>query len=296
MTTGISPITRQFSRPYLTLQEFKNAPTALDYSNLVVGGSQAAQDAELTNAITRASSYIDQYCNQVIGATIDTEQQRVRVRADGTLRVHPKYFPVVSLSSFQYGWNQNTLNPVSDPSTAWIEEQEIIVPYAQLALNQSSQGPLGFGFAASDRAETYVRYSYVNGYANGTFASNANAGATTISVANPLGIIPGEMLNIYDGVSSELVVVADTYTFGSSTVPLAAPLAYAHVAGVSISNLPAAIKEAAILITSGYLKIRGDASLTMGVTSSVTNMIGGSKAAGDFAHAEQLLKPFRRIR
>lgn len=297
MATAISPITRAFSRPYLTLSEFKNAPTALDYGNLVAGGNQAAQDAELSNAITRASSYIDQYCNQILGATVDTEQQRIRTKSDGTLRFHPKYFPVVALTALSYGFYPNQQTSVTDPSQAWMEEQEIIFPYANMAYVQSSQGPLGFGFATSERAETFIKYTYINGYANTLIATNASAGATSITVSEGVGIIAGEMLNIYDGASTERVVVADNYTFGSTTVPLAAALAYAHNAGVSVSNLPAAVKEAAILMTTAYLKIRGDASMTMGVTNQATSQIAGSsKVASEINHVQDLLKPFRRIR
>jgi hypothetical protein len=299
MATGISPITRQFSRPYLTLQEFKNAPTALDYGNLVVGGTQQAQDAELTNAITRASSYIDNYCNQIIGATNDTEQQRVRVTPDGTLRFHPKNFPVVALTSLQYGFAPNQLTTVPDPSLAWFEEQEIIFPYGNMAYNQSSQGPLGFGFTTNGRAETFLKYSYVNGYANSVLAANTSIGATSLTVAEGAGIVAGGMLNLYDGASTERVTVASTYTFGSTTVPLTSGLVYAHTAGVSVSNLPAAIKEATILMATAYLKIRGDASMTLQVTNTASQQSpgqGSGRIGTEVGHVQELLKPFRRIR
>lgn len=299
MATGISPISRQFSRPYLTLQEFKNAPTALDYGNLVVGGTQAAQDAELSNAITRASSYIDNYCNQVIGATVDTEQQRVRVTPDGTLRFHPKYFPVVALTDLQYGFYPTQLTTVTDPSQAWFEEQEIIFPYGNMAYNQSSQGPLGFGFTSNGRAETFIKYTYVNGYANSVLAANTSIGATSLTVAEGAGIVAGGMLNLYDGASTERVTVASSYTFGSTTVPLTAPMTYAHTAGVSVSNLPAAIKEATILMATAYLKIRGDASMTMQITNTASQQLpgqGSGRIGTEVAHVQELLKPFRRIR
>ena len=297
MATAISPITRAFSRPYLTLSEFKNAPTALDYGNLVVGGNQAAQDAELSNAITRASSYIDQYCNQILGATVDTEQQRIRTKSDGTLRFHPKYFPIVALTNLSYGFYPNQMTTVTDPSQAWMEEQEVIFPYANMAYTQSSQGPLGFGFATSDRAETFIKYTYINGYANTLLASSASAGDTSITVSEGTGIIAGEMLNVFDGASTERVIVGSGYTFGSTTVPLTSALTYAHAAGVSVSNLPAAVKEATILMTTAYLKIRGDASMTMAVTNTATSQIAGSsKVTNEINHVQDLLKPFRRIR
>jgi len=181
MANAIAPNTEQFSVPYLTINEFKSAPTAIDYDNLVVGGNQAAQDAELTNAITRASSWIDQYCNQILGATQDTEQQRGRIKSDGTIRFHPKYNPIIALTSFSYGTDPTSLVAASDCSVAWIEEGEIIFPYASLNASYSSQGPLQFGMPSTPGHEIFLRYNYVNGYSNSTIAT-ATASATTLTV------------------------------------------------------------------------------------------------------------------
>ncbi len=297
MAIAINPIKRQVSRPYLTLDEYKNAPTALDYGNLVQGGSQAAQDAELSNAITRASSYIDQYCNQIIGATADTEQQRVRVRPDGTIRFHPKYAPIVSLNTLSIGYQPNDNFVVADPSLAWLEEQEVIFPLANGQLSMSSQGPLSFGFPVSSRAECFIKYDYVNGYPQAVSTASASAGSSTITVDNALGFVAGQSVKIYDGANSENITIASSYTYGSTTIPLATPLLYTHASGVSVSGLPAAVKQACIMITSAYLKIRGDASLTLAVTTTPGQQIEGSQKVGsDVAHAQEILKPFRRIR
>ena len=297
MTSVVSPIIRQVSRPYLTLDEYKNAPTALDYGNLVQGGNQAAQDAELTNAITRASSYIDQYCNQVLAATLDLEQQRVRVANDGTLRWHPKYAPIVSLNSLSVGYYPGDLTNVPDLSGAWIEEQQIVFPLQSGQLQWSSQGPLGLGWGGNPRSQTYINYTYVNGYPVSKVATQASLGATSLLLDTGLGITAGQVLKIYDGASSEDVIVASTYVYGSATVPLASPTLYAHAVGVAVSSLPAAVKQACILITSAYLKIRGDASLVLEVTNRPGQQIEGSQKVGsDIAHAQEILKPFRRIR
>lgn len=297
MASVISPITRQVSKPYLTLDEYKNAPTALDYGNLVQGGNQAAQDAELTNAITRASSWIDQYCNQVIAATVDVEQQRTRVRSDGTLRIHPKFHPVVSLDSLSVGFYPGQLTAITNFSTTWIEEQEIVIPLDIGSLTWSSQGPLGLGFTPSPRAETFVKYSYINGYPVSVLTANCSAGATSLTVDSGVGIVAGQTLKIFDGASSENVVVGSSYTYGSATVPLVSGTAYAHTSGAAVTSLPAAVKEACILVTSAYLKIRGDASLVMDVTNRPGQQIEGAQRVGsEIAHAQDLLKPFRRIR
>lgn len=296
MSNAITPISSQFSRPYLTLDEFKDAPTTIDINNLVVGGNQAAQDAELSNVILRASSWMDQYCKQVLGATNNTEQQRVRMGSDGLIRIHPNYFPIVGLTNISWGANFMQLSSAPDPSVSWLEEQSIIYPASTMLQNWSSSGPLGFGFNSNPRAEIYVRYTYVNGYAN-TLLVTGNAGSSTLTVAEGIGITPNQMLTIYDGALTETVIVDESYVFGSATVPLASPLLFTHNSGVSVSALPAAIKQAAILVTTAFLKIRGDSSMTMTVGNAITETTSDNQGtASDLGVAKELLKPFRRIR
>ena len=299
MPAAINPTTNQFSTPYLTLQEYKNAPTAIDIDNLVFNSSDpVAQDNELSNVIARASSWVDTYCNQVLGATYETETQRSRISPDGYIKWHPRYSPVIALTALQYGNPSTELYTVSDVSSAWIENSQILYPYANNAALFTSQGPLQLGLSYSSGLPVYLKYTYVNGFANDLIAT-AVAAQSTLTVTNGVGITAGLHLKIYDGINTENVTVASTYTFGSTTVPLESPLIYSHDAGVSISALPPAIKEATILATTAMLKIRGDSSLTMSVgtlpnsgsTGNIQQNIGS-----DMAMAMDLLKPYRRIR
>ena len=299
MPAAINPTTNQFSTPYLTLQEYKNAPTAIDIDNLVFNSSDpVAQDNELANVIARASSWVDTYCNQVLGATYETETQRSRISPDGYIKWHPRYSPVIALTALEYGNPSTNLYAVTDVSSAWIENSQILFPYAQMGSLFTSQGPLQFGTAYNSGIPVYLKYTYVNGFANDLIAT-ATATQSTLTVVNGVGITAGLNLKIYDGINTENVTVASTYTFGSKTVPLVSPLIYSHTAGVSISALPPAIKEATILATTAMLKIRGDSSLTMSVgtlpnsgsTGNIEQNIGS-----DMAMAMDLLKPYRRIR
>lgn len=299
MADAINPTTHQFSTPYLTLKEYKNAPTAIDIDNLVFNSSDPdVQDSELANVIARASSWIDTYCNQILGATQETESQRSRISSDGYIKWHPRYNPVIALTDLWYGNPSTNLYHASDVSSAWIEDQQILYPYASMSTLLTSQGPLQFGFPSTSGTQVYLKYTYINGYANTTIVT-AVAAATSLIVASGLGITVGQQLKIYDGMYSENVTVADTYVFGSTTVPLETPLIYSHESGTSISALPPAIKEACILATTAMLKIRGDSSLTMSVGTLPSNYAADNiqqNIGSDMGMAMDLLKPYRRIR
>lgn len=296
MAIGITPQDSFYESPYITVAEYKNAPTSIDYDNLVVGGNAAAQDAELANAILRASSFMDEYLNQNLRASTQTETQRVRITGQGTIALHPNNNPVISLSSFEYGADPNNLVSLPDCSKAWFESQQIIIPLANMSTTYSSQGPLAFGPYGAPRQQVFTKYEYTSGYVNNLIAS-ATATQSTMTVQSAEGIVAGMTLRIYDGGNSETIRVASSYTYGSTTVPLASPLAYTHASGVGFGNLPTTIKQACILITTAFLKVRGDRSLTMSITTQPTgNISGGALYGSEIELALKMLDLYKRIR
>ena len=296
MTTPVITNTTPYYQDdeYLTLAEYKNAPTAIDYDNLVVGGTQAQQDAELLTVIGRASSWINTHLNQSLIARTVIEQNRTRMTPQGNLIIRPEITPLIALNSLSYGASPTNLTVVNDLTPTWFESDKFIYPIAQTSLSYSSQGPLAFGFPPSSGSQIYTNYSYTCGYVN-TLGSGT-AGSKNVTVANAIGILPGQIINFYDGQYSERLQVASNYTYGSTTVVLTTNLAYNHTSA-AFSGMPAAVKEAAILVVTDFLKVRGDNSLTMAVTTrpssgpSVQDVIGS-----DLALAKELLRPFRKIR
>jgi len=295
MATGVTTQHPFSENPYITVAEYKAAPTAIDYDNLVVGGNSAAQDAELANVILRASSFMDEYLNQNLNASTQVENQRTRMTSQGFLALHPNNNPVISLQSLSYGTDPNNLIALTDPSKSWFEDQQIIVPLSQLSNTYSSQGPLAFS-AYSPRQPIFVTFQYTSGYVNNLIAS-ATATQTSMTVQTATGIVPGMKLRIYDGANSETVTVSTSYTYGSTTVLLASALAYSHASGVAFGNLPQTIKEACILITTAFLKVRGDNSLTMSITTKpMGDQSGAQKFGSEMAIAIGMLDLYRRIR
>ena len=279
---------------YLTLAEYKNAPTAIDYDNLVVGGTTAQNDAELNTVIGRASSWINTHLNQSLIARTVIEQNRTRMTPQGNLIIRPEITPIVALNTFSYGPTPTNLVTVNDLTSIWFESDKFIYPAASSSLSYSTQGPLSLGAPANMGSQIYVNYSYTAGYVN-TLGSGA-AGQKNITVSSVTGILPGQIINFYDGQYSERLQVASNYVYGATPVIVTTNLAYTHT-NAAFSGMPAAVKEAAILVVTDFLKVRGDNSLTMAITTrassgpSVQDIIGS-----DLSLAKELLRPFRKIR
>ena len=298
MVSAVSPITQFQSGSYLTIAEYKNAPTAIDYNNLVVGGTAAQQDAELAAVIQRASSFIDIYVNQPLIAQNFQEQSRTRITQEGYLVISPDYNNVVALNSLYYGTTPTALVQVTDAllQSCWFERSQIVVPLSASGIGYSSQGPLSFGFPPSTRSRIYAAYNYAAGFCNG-YISTAVAGQSSFTMIDPIGLTAGTLVTIYDGQYTEQITISNSYVYGSSTITCTTPLRYAHASGVAIGNMPQAVKEAAILATTDFLKVRGDNSLTMGITTRASGgPAAGSVFGSDLELAKQLLAPFRRMR
>jgi hypothetical protein len=290
--TTISPL---FSEPYLTIAEFKQAPTAIDVDDLVGGGTSAINDQELANVIARASSWIDSHCGQVLASTVDTEAMRAVVSRRGMLRVHPRYSPITQVVALSYGSLPSMMASV-DVSSVWIENESIVVPLA--GLNLAFVGSIQFSGNYVTGQEQFVSMTYVNGYANTSLSASVSASVTSLPVKDLTGFLPGQQFQIYDGSSTELLTVSSTFTAasGAGNLTIASATAYAHAASIAVSALPPSVKQAAIYVTAAILKARGNAALVMSSISPSTFQTANPSAAADFDQAMAILKPFRRVR
>ena len=283
--------------PYLTVAEYLAAPTGVDTSSLIPGGTSQANDAALATRILSASNYADSLCYQVLGATTDLEVGEYRVRRDGSIWVPMKYTPVVEVTNVAMGWYSNSLQTLSDLSGIWFTgKKSIRIPTQGLAssstLTQEMQA------ASSKFGSVFCQVTYVNGYANTTLAAQVASAATSLEVVSSLGIFPGMPLTLADdgNGTTEQVTVAPSYVQGSTTVPLVSPVVSTHAAGVGVSALPRAIKEAVIALTSHLIKTRGAESIAMtGVSGGPAHMEKETPGASEeYDLAVDLLHPFRR--
>jgi len=295
VTQQVGSISPLGSHPYITIAEYKQAPTSVDVDDFVGGGSLALNDVELGNVLARASSWMDAHCGQVLAATVDTENFRCRASRDGFLRIHPRYWPIASVVACSFGSGPQSMQAL-DVSTAWIESESVVFPL--VLTNLSFLGSIQFSKNYQVLAEQFVTITYVNGYANTVLSASANAGVTSLAVDELAGFVPNTKFTIFDGVNTEIVTVASSFTAstGAGSVTLAAPTAYAHTAGMSASAMPPAVKQACIYMTNVILKSRGNSALVMD-SITATSIVGNNpNVANDYNMACDLLKPFRRIR
>jgi hypothetical protein len=302
---GIASYVTTYSvrKPYLTAAEYQGAPTAVDAGNLVQGGTEQANLYELNNVIARASSRADTICfgtEGCLAASTDMDgPDRFRIDRYGVIKMPLRFFPVLQVNSISIGETTSTMQAMTatQANNLVIKRRGLEIPAGSLANGRIIPGgPIG-GFGIG--AHPLVQVTYVNGYPTATLAATANAEATTIDIDDGTGIYPGTSLMMYDDYpGGEAITVGPSYVLGALTLPLVAPLQFKHSAGVSVSALPADVKQAVIHLTSALILTRGTATIQAGQLKSAptTKNATAVGAQNHFDAAEKLLNDFRRVR
>jgi hypothetical protein len=282
--------------PYITVQEFLDAPTGVDTAQLIPNGGSLANSQTLRNLISRASAWADSLCNQKLGATLDTQAGQYRVRSDGTLRVPLDFTPIIAVSQIQTGWSPSTLGVLTATQNVWIGANVVTVP-----VSAASAAALDYRASGLLPDSMYCTIQYVNGWADDTLTAAAAIGATSVTVSSALGFMPGQTLTLYGTNGGEAVTVdpsfVPTVTPGATSVPLSAPLVNAYNAGDTLTAMPQAIKQAVIALTCVLIKTRGAEGMVMQSIHnqpSVTTKMEDD-ANDDFMVAADLLAPFKRV-
>ena len=288
------------------------SPTWLDSSNLIEGGAQSQQDAELYNVLLKASVWADGYCRgdndrPWFKAHTVIEQTRSRVNRDGQVFLHPSDVPVRKVTGFAYGSDFQNMTVLSDLTQVWVEDGRGIV--VSMIPNRGTFANLEFGNVGPSDSQVFVQYQYVSGYASTTLSAAVSANATSVQVADAtgfvgpstglLGTLSGSTVRIWDPGVEEAVAVTSPYTAGATTIPLAAGLRNAHQAGAGVSELPADVKQAVIAYAVALL-MRQDVSSEEPFGNAPggpsLRSSSGPPSGGLVYDAEQWLNPYRRVR
>jgi hypothetical protein len=272
--------------PYITAAEYLASPTGVNVSQLVPRGTQDQNSDALDQVILRASSYVDQICNQVLGATVDVESGRYRVRRDGSVAVPTTFSPIIAVNDISAGFSPSSMTSLPSLSDVWIDRKVIMFNLGSIQLGSAFSALTGDG-------KVYASIQYVNGYANALLTVAASAGMTSLTLDNVLGMTVGTQLFIADPGSSETVFVT---AVNGNVITLASPLMFAHQVGVNVSSLPNAVKQATILLTSALIKTRGTEAIVMGQLRAQPAQTAVAEDGGlqEVAIARDLLNKFVR--
>lgn len=302
----VSPVFSQIvpayaeTEPYITPDDYLAAGTGTDISQLIPGGGLAATTAALAGIIARVSSDCDNFVQKSgLAATIDVQtappegwriqnrggRQVIQVPVDGT--------PLIAVTGVALS------RDVATAPVAWTDLTGVTPARKVATIPVGGTWPIPSTlapYAAGGRLWGSV--SYISGYFNSTLAASVSAGATSLTVVTPTGLYPGLSIPLYDTAAAHdepNLMVGAGYVYGSTTVPLAAPLAYAHAAGCSVSALPPSVRDAVILWTTAKLKRRGAGAMVIS-TAGGEIAVQGDPGKADEAEAKSILQSLKRSR
>ncbi|MGI8915210.1 MAG: hypothetical protein ACR2JY_15730 [Chloroflexota bacterium] len=191
---------------YLTVAELLSAPLGLALRATPPAGATGPGGVtgqqtyeELKNVILRASALADSYCQQVLGATVDSEEKWTEsglagIDRNGYLWVHTDYWPVLSVQALQYAAPSAGGGAPSGPWTA-------VAPADLILFRERIVYP--GAFLQRGMPPWRVQYTYLNGWPNTVLTGPVAAGATLLPVADATGMVAGGKLTIADGGNSE---------------------------------------------------------------------------------------------
>ena len=301
--------------PYITPDTLTAAPTGISWSTIPQRAATAEQQyAELLNLCNRSTAIIDQFCNQPLRATVDTEDFtgpgdfRVQNQPTGVTRILASRSPVTTIvsgqvsnsASFPRSWQ-------TIPANQFEAEKPLIGVYGTSAPGASGGGGQGILLAPGwvtwlfGRLSSRLQVTYINGWPHAGLTATAAVGATSLTVDDITGWT-GAAGMIYDSGGVQEFISCTTITpattgaiSGPGTLTLASALVYPHSKGTVVSSLPASVQQAAI-----YLCV--SQALTRGATATAIQNVSGGSVGGGAAQSEQyqkmglaLVTPYRRV-
>jgi hypothetical protein len=300
--------------PYVTPEILKSAPTGISWGTIPRRDStNASNRAEMLNMCQRATALVDQTCNQVIRATVDTEQLqgpdfRITVQSGGLARVTLSRWPVLRILGGEIA--QTNVFPrqwQSIPGDQFDIEYPIIglagtnTPSAAGEGGQAVVLAPGWLNFANGRNGYTLRTTYVNGWPHAGLTAPATAGDQFILVDDTTGWAPievggqGATGTLQNGQDQEsFTVVSSNTTTGPGELTLAVPLEFDHPIGVAATTLPDSLVWAAILFCASQALTRGASST--GVQSATPGATGGGGSPKTFQdEAEKRCRAFGRV-
>lgn len=309
-TTQVAPKVANGLRSvsYITLAEYKFAPTAVSVQRLVNGSSNPSSDADasLAQVIARASTWVDWICFKApigcLAARNTVESDRVKLKPDGALELICNLKPVNEVTGLAMGMDPSVLANATQTiaQSLWIDERIIRVPNTWQTFPTPQPAT---GYMTDGTGHIYVVWSYVSGYPNFALSATANKGATSLTLQPAVptdttlyGIYAGTPLTIVDGANTETVVASGPPN--GLTVNLEGGTLSAHTLPgspnwIRVHAMPNSIAQATIFLTNVLIKAQGFGAQVMPATPGGQpnkQAMGMAGAMGDYQKACELLR------
>jgi hypothetical protein len=310
--------------PYVTPSMLINAPTGVAWDIIPYPQALTAlQTEEQFNICQRATGLVDNFCNQVLRATADTEYLsgpdfRMTIQqATGNGRLVLQRWPVLQVLAVSVaansGFPRQWQTLPSGANAAYDVENPIIGLYGTTVPSAAGEGGQSIVIAPGyvnwslGRRGYRVAVSYLNGWPHTSLTATATSPTSTLQV-DDVTAFTGAAATIYDGSTTETVTVTSvtananlilpvsgtTVPAGPGTLNLSAPITATHAAGVVVSSLPQDIIWATILAaTSQALESGIDAITIQNVPGSQT--VGGHGIQELQTEYEVILAPYKRV-
>lgn len=316
--------------PYISPTILQQAPTGIDWTNITPwdDATVAQNQAEIWNMCARATSKVDNYCNQTLRATLDTELLHgpdFRVTsgpgaggssptpywgsAGFNSRIVLARWPVLEITKVQVCPNNLFPRQWTDVPAGYYEpENPPIGIYGSIAPGGTAQGGQAIIVAPGyinwslGRNGYAIMITYINGWPHTEVSEFTDKGSMTLpvndtsgwAITNYYGTYTGATGTIKDAGQQEPVHCSSANTtIGPGILTLDEPLTYPHAAGTLVTTLPAAIEQACILFATAEALVRGATSTTIHDIGGHSQNTGGD-VTGLNTEAELLCHPFRR--
>lgn len=272
ITTVINKTSRSGLTPYISPDMFIYGSYGVSISTLVAGAPGQDQVAALAGYIERATSMMDDYMDTSLAASVNVDEGPLNYR-DGFWVAQPRFRPAVALLSFSVGGAVNDLSTYTSLDGANVTDSKIMVPVGPLGNWNTPQGPIQLGAPSGVPWRAYGRWTYVSGFPVTWLTQGEAAGATTISVAETLGIFANmTQLVVQAGKNrtrfvATSVSTADSSGFGQGAGVIGCPpLPFAIDNNASypvyVTGAPGSVVEACALGTRALIKRRSAGNLS----------------------------------
>ena len=118
--------------------------------------------------------------------------------AGGRITLQPRDVPIRSVTALAYGWDPSCLVADTLPDNSmWVENGRLVSFRPGGGIQQFTGPAIQFGPGPYPQGRIFVQWSYVAGFPSTYLSSSCAAAASSVTLDDPTGVLPGDTLRIY---------------------------------------------------------------------------------------------------